>query len=243
MFVKSFAFACAAVVLAMPAAAAVSVPSTPKTFDSLGDLATLTFGAGYANDNPQAGLTAAAVFRLSALGGASGGGWKDWTFTIDNLANTSDGPVQRARLSAFGFDVSPDVKSVSASGMFDLKDLDKSISNGIKVEVCFRDAGGSCSGGGNGGLWGGSLVDNEAIPNGDNPINTFTLKFATAQTSITLDKFVVRYQAIDTVAGIKGGSGVGTVLAVPEPASWAMLIAGFGLVGAAARRRRTVVAA
>jgi len=28
--------------------------------------------------------------------------------------------------------------------------------------------------------------------------------------------------------------------AVPEPASWAMLIAGFGLVGAAARRRRSV---
>jgi PEP-CTERM motif len=31
--------------------------------------------------------------------------------------------------------------------------------------------------------------------------------------------------------------------AVPEPASWAMLIAGFGLVGAIARRRRTAVAA
>ena len=30
--------------------------------------------------------------------------------------------------------------------------------------------------------------------------------------------------------------------AVPEPASWAMLIAGFGLVGAASRRRRTAVA-
>ena len=30
---------------------------------------------------------------------------------------------------------------------------------------------------------------------------------------------------------------------VPEPASWAMLIAGFGLVGAAARRRRAAVAA
>jgi hypothetical protein len=29
-----------------------------------------------------------------------------------------------------------------------------------------------------------------------------------------------------------------SVTAVPEPASWAMLIAGFGLVGAAARRRR-----
>jgi|JI81BgreenRNA_FD_contig_61_2566691_length_1144_multi_8_in_0_out_0_1 hypothetical protein len=33
------------------------------------------------------------------------------------------------------------------------------------------------------------------------------------------------------------------VTAVPEPASWAMLIAGFGLVGAASRRRRTVVSA
>ena len=32
-------------------------------------------------------------------------------------------------------------------------------------------------------------------------------------------------------------------LGVPEPASWAMLITGFGLVGAASRRRRHVVAA
>lgn len=31
--------------------------------------------------------------------------------------------------------------------------------------------------------------------------------------------------------------------AVPEPASWAMLIAGFGLVGAVSRRRQAVVAA
>ena len=31
--------------------------------------------------------------------------------------------------------------------------------------------------------------------------------------------------------------------AVPEPASWAMLITGFGLVGAASRRRKAVVAA
>jgi PEP-CTERM motif len=30
---------------------------------------------------------------------------------------------------------------------------------------------------------------------------------------------------------------------IPEPASWAMMIAGFGLVGAAMRRRQTVVAA
>jgi hypothetical protein len=38
------------------------------------------------------------------------------------------------------------------------------------------------------------------------------------------------------------GRGVMTIGAVPEPASWAMLIAGFGLVGAAARRRRALAA-
>ena len=38
------------------------------------------------------------------------------------------------------------------------------------------------------------------------------------------------------------GLTIGTAGAVPEPASWAMLIAGFGLVGAAARRRRVVAA-
>jgi hypothetical protein len=39
------------------------------------------------------------------------------------------------------------------------------------------------------------------------------------------------------------GTGELSISAVPEPASWAMLIAGFGLVGAVARRRRTAVAA
>ena len=34
-----------------------------------------------------------------------------------------------------------------------------------------------------------------------------------------------------------------TLNAVPEPATWALLIAGFGMVGVAARRRRSVVAA
>lgn len=36
---------------------------------------------------------------------------------------------------------------------------------------------------------------------------------------------------------------LGTAAVVPEPASWAMMIAGFGLVGAAARRRRNAAVA
>ena len=43
-----------------------------------------------------------------------------------------------------------------------------------------------------------------------------------------------------TITGLALPPGIG---GVPEPASWAMLIAGFGLTGAAMRRRRTAVAA
>ena len=39
-----------------------------------------------------------------------------------------------------------------------------------------------------------------------------------------------------------GGPGDGVNPGVPEPSSWAMLIAGFGLVGAASRRRRAAIA-
>jgi len=43
----------------------------------------------------------------------------------------------------------------------------------------------------------------------------------------------------NTVLASFGNASLG---AVPEPASWAMMVAGFGLAGAAMRRRRTAVA-
>jgi hypothetical protein len=47
------------------------------------------------------------------------------------------------------------------------------------------------------------------------------------------DDIIIRVSVLDGV----------TPSGIPEPSSWAMLIAGFGLVGAARRRRRNVVAA
>jgi hypothetical protein len=44
--------------------------------------------------------------------------------------------------------------------------------------------------------------------------------------------------AINTDVFTQGSVGVPAVAAVPEPASWAMMIGGFGLLGAAARQRR-----
>ena len=241
--VNKFAFVFAATVLALPAAAAVTVPMTPAQFSTLNQSVNLNFGQGYLSGVQQPGLTAKAIFRLSSLSGGNGTtNWTSWTFTIDNLANTSSGSVTASRLSSFGFDVAPNVSGASATGMFDLSSRNSSISNGISVELCFRDTGGSCSGGGNGGL-----TIGQSIPNGDFQSNTFTLAFSQAQSTITLDRFVVRYMSIDTVSGAKGGSGVGVVGEdlfdpVPEPANWAMLIAGFGLIGAAARRRRALAA-
>jgi hypothetical protein len=65
-------------------------------------------------------------------------------------------------------------------------------------------------------------------------------------TSITVDNRtgIVDASVFDvvsfSVAPFVAGPGVG---AVPEPASWTMLIAGFGLAGAAMRRSRRLAAA
>lgn len=59
----------------------------------------------------------------------------------------------------------------------------------------------------------------------------------------TLDGFsaitVKTAGAVGTLVGTQGATGV--PLGVPEPASWAMMIGGFGLIGAAARRRQQMV--
>ncbi len=54
------------------------------------------------------------------------------------------------------------------------------------------------------------------------------------------NSFMVNDPGSFTVGYTAGGTMTG--LSVPEPASWAMLIAGFGLVGAVARRRRPALA-
>ena len=75
--------------------------------------------------------------------------------------------------------------------------------------------------------------------------------------AVTLDptnqnRFYVINEFADTFnvgPGLSGFGRFGTFIgviginvnAVPEPATWAMMIAGFGFVGAAARRRRTKV--
>lgn len=58
------------------------------------------------------------------------------------------------------------------------------------------------------------------------------LKFSGSFTSLSFDDSSENWHGYQI--------GVGNV---PEPASWALMIVGFGMVGAAARRRRTAVTA
>ena len=75
------------------------------------------------------------------------------------------------------------------------------------------------------------------LASGANPGTTVSFSFAAAGTSALL--------ALSQTAAAQGSPIVDDILvtAVPEPATWGLLIAGFAMVGVAARRRRTAFAA
>ncbi|MFN7177077.1 MAG: PEPxxWA-CTERM sorting domain-containing protein, partial [Thermaurantiacus sp.] len=78
------------------------------------------------------------------------------------------------------------------------------------------------------------------------PYTVFSFDGLIASGASTVLSFTFRnnpnYFLLDDVrlTVVDGGGGGGVI---PEPATWAMLIAGFGLVGGALRRRRTALQA
>jgi hypothetical protein len=142
--------------------------------------------------------------------------------------------VTDSRISIFGFNVDPNVAPASASATGLFGGSVASSGNNPAVELCFKVAtnGNNCTGGGGNGL----LIDD------DPATGTLTLNFASAPTTVTLDNFYIRYQTLaSTASNETSARGTGTVVAtpaVPEPATWGMMILGFGLVGASMRYRR-----
>jgi hypothetical protein len=109
-----------------------------------------------------------------------------------------------------------------------------------KVSVFGFDSLGKISGGNSG------LAIDDAASKG-----SLTLRFEKATPLTNLSNFFVRYAAVTnadkSINNVNGTSGdavlmADTVDSVPEPASWAMMITGFGLIGGALRRRRTTIA-
>lgn len=174
------------------------------------------------------GLGAEVDYTLTGIG--SGG--KSWTFSYA-VENTSDSPIWASRISTVGFNVDPNISSSSATGTYY-----KTASGNVPMigsrDVCLTIN--NCAGGSYGG-----------VTIGHTGTGTFTLKFSSAKSSVDLSDFYVRYQSVYG-GGEWGGSAVGEVVtntaAVPEPATWAMMIIGFGAIGSTLRsaRRRAVLA-
>ena len=92
-------------------------------------------------------------------------------------------------------------------------------------EVCFHSVP-NCNGSGNNG-----------VTVGEAPVaGTFTLATAASGTLILTD-FAAGWQATGPWAN-GSNSGAGVITAVPEPTTWAMMLVGFGMLGAAMRYRR-----
>lgn len=177
--------------------------------------------AGKASDD----ISGSSIFTFTGIS-------KDRLTYLFDYSMTNDSSVS-SRLTAFGFNVLPDVSGAASTGDFASTSLGDNFPGFEKVDVCFEaDKNGKCSGG-NGGL---TLED-------DTGTGTFALTFAKVMESVTLDDFVTRFQSIDSEAG-SSGIGVGALvdggqpIVAPEPGTWLMMLGGFGMIGFQVRRRR-----
>ena len=222
--------------LAAPAQAAVIIGGggTTATFNGLpGDNTIEVLFNGIGGD-PKAvvsGLSGLLTLTLDSIDGNT------FNFSYD-FENTST--LVGTFISGFGFDVDPNVTSASATGQFPLTDIDGPNNfASFAAEVCFNGGPGTCPNG----------QPATSIGVGETGSGTFALVFGSPQTSITLSNGLDRYQGFTgtNANGQTVTSAIGQPIirprsnpppAIPEPATWAMMLLGFGAVGAAMRRNR-----
>jgi hypothetical protein len=204
---------------------AASAATAAYVFNTEGQSQTIYFNgfnsaAGGALDaDLQAKLTLT-LFDIDANG--------DFTFnySFENLSTGNDAGT--SRLVNFGFNADPDFHNASivGAGFFITVRSGNVVAGQPNVEFCATNGNG-CTAGGNA---------SKTLENGEVGAGKFLLNFASPQSSASLDNLQVRWISLNN-----GGSGYGlptTPGAVPEPATWLMMIMGFGGLGAMIRRRR-----
>lgn len=173
-----------------------------------------------------------ALLKLTFVGQTTVSGNTVFNF-LYALTNTST--LKGTRISSFGFNVDPDAIAAAVTGKYDTVQFNANYPVGFgTVDVCFFDTpaqassqGATCTGNGTGVTRDGTVY------------GTIALTVAGLVENLAITDLVDRYQAFDfngtnSAIGVPGG--------VPEPATWAMMMLGIGLAGAAMRRRQKVSA-
>jgi hypothetical protein len=208
---------------ATPAMAA-TIPLNPdgsatiSSGTNIGDSFTVNFD-GSENGSVIPGLTSSLTLTYEGTSG------NNYLFSY-LLTNTSSAPTTSSAVTAFGFNISPNalLSSSSVDGTFQVVSAGQ-VSQGYNLEMCFKNGNdNNCAG----------SPGNQGVNMGDSGSGTITLGFSSLPQSVTLSDYLVRYQAVNG-----SGSAVGDpVPAVPEPATWGMMLLGFGAIGASMRRKR-----
>lgn len=174
------------------------------------------------------GLTSSMTYLLQSITHDGGDNTNDWLLQI-SVSNTSTAPTT-STLTAVGFDMGgyDSIISASADGVyFSEVDTNGQFPMGVgRLDVCVTGFNGQCAGGGGG------------LTAGETETFYLMLTMSDAITSFTMSDFAVRYQAIYSGEDFQGASGIGLVTTIPEPATWLMMIIGFGIVSASTRRTR-----
>ena len=223
--------------LAASALAAIATPALGQTVSYGGN--TYNMGQSFSIDylalnSPDASGTLGLQFINTTIDSGTGDTIYNFMWSLEN---TSDGGVQTngANISGFGFNVSGGTLDLDTSyvhtdapnnGAAAIDSIDSgNISGGNnKLDICFT--GNTCAGGADAGPTAGETFS-----------GTLGIEFSSLDSgAITLSNPIIRFQNT-----LPTGSDIGTpggTPPAPEPATWAMMLLGFGATGFVIRRSR-----
>jgi hypothetical protein len=162
-----------------------------------------------------AGTTASANLFLTLTGANTTTGVYDFSYSFTNTNPSISNLVN------FGFTTAPTLLNITGTGMNFYLDPNN-FPGGFTVNACAGPSGNNTCDAANG--------------QADAFSGTFELSFGQNVSSISLNNFVDRYASLSQIGGVSGeGTPVG---GVPEPATWAMMLLGFGAIGMTMRRSR-----